>query len=148
MSSGVATSRYVPIRGAAACDSPARPVPGAWRQNGAGAVGRGAFAIHNAVRTPRDRVAEGGDAGGGRAATRDHLGGSQRHCRTRRGRRLARRRSVAGRRLGIDEHSYLKHFQFVTIVVDLDEQTVLRVADDLTALVMDSRLPRISRKAP
>jgi hypothetical protein len=36
----------------------------------------------------------------------------------------------------------------VTIVVDLDEQTVLRVADDLTALVMDSRLPRISRKAP
>lgn len=46
---------------------------------------------------------------------------------------LARRTSVAGRRLGIDEHSYLKHFQFVTMVVDLDEQTVLHVADDRTA---------------
>lgn len=46
---------------------------------------------------------------------------------------LARRRTVAGRRLGIDEHSYLKHHQFVTMVVDLDEQTVLHVADDRTA---------------
>jgi transposase len=46
---------------------------------------------------------------------------------------LARRPSVAGRRLGIDEHSYLKHFEFVTMVVDLDEQTVLHVADDRTA---------------
>jgi transposase len=46
---------------------------------------------------------------------------------------LARRTSVSGRRLGIDEHSYLKHFQFVTMVVDLDEQTVLHVADDRCA---------------
>ena len=46
---------------------------------------------------------------------------------------LARRASVAGRRLGIDEHSYLKHFQFVTMVVNLDEQTVLHVADDRRA---------------
>jgi transposase len=46
---------------------------------------------------------------------------------------LARRTSVAGCRLGIDEHSYLKHFQFVTMVVDLDEQTVLHVADDRSA---------------
>jgi transposase len=46
---------------------------------------------------------------------------------------LARRVSVAGRRLGIDEHSYLRHFQFVTMVVDLDEQSVLHVADDRTA---------------
>jgi transposase len=46
---------------------------------------------------------------------------------------LARRPSMAGRRLGIDEHSYLKHFQFVTMVVDLDEQTVLHVADDRSA---------------
>jgi transposase len=46
---------------------------------------------------------------------------------------LARRTSVAGRRLGIDEHSYLKHFQFVTMVVDLDTQHVLHVADDRTA---------------
>ena len=43
---------------------------------------------------------------------------------------LARRTSVTGRRLGIDEHSYLKHFQFVTMVVDLDTQHVLHVADD------------------
>jgi transposase len=46
---------------------------------------------------------------------------------------LARRSSMAGRRLGIDEHSYLKHFQFVTMVVDLDEQAVLHVADDRSA---------------
>ncbi|MDQ6633240.1 MAG: transposase [Gemmatimonadota bacterium] len=45
----------------------------------------------------------------------------------------ARRTSVAGRRLGIDEHSYLKHFQFVTMVVDLDTQHVLHVAHDRTA---------------
>lgn len=51
---------------------------------------------------------------------------------------LARRTSVAGRRLGIDEHSYLKHFQFVTMVVDLDEQTVLHVADDRTAESLDA----------
>lgn len=50
---------------------------------------------------------------------------------------LDRRRSVAGRRLGIDEHSYLKHFQFVTIV-DLDEQTALHVADDRTAETLAS----------
>jgi transposase len=46
---------------------------------------------------------------------------------------LARRASIAGRYLGIDEHSYLKHFQFVTMVVNLEEQTVLHVADDRTA---------------
>jgi transposase len=46
---------------------------------------------------------------------------------------LARRSSMAGRYLGIDEHSYLKHFQFVTMVVNLEEQTVLHVADDRTA---------------
>jgi transposase len=46
---------------------------------------------------------------------------------------IARRASMAGRRLGIDEHSYLKHFQFVTMVVDLDQKTVLHVADDRTA---------------
>lgn len=46
---------------------------------------------------------------------------------------LARRGSVAGHRLGIDEHSYLKHFQFVTMVVDLDTQHVLHIGDDRTA---------------
>lgn len=45
---------------------------------------------------------------------------------------LARRPSMAGRYLGIDEHSYLKHFQVVTMVVNLEEQTVLHVADDRT----------------
>src|SRR6266571_6426647 len=48
-------------------------------------------------------------------------------------RALARRLSMAARYLGIDEHSYLKHFQFVTMVVDLERQTVLHVADDRTA---------------
>jgi transposase len=57
---------------------------------------------------------------------------------------LARRRSVAGRRLGIDEHSYLKHFQFVTMVVDLDEQTVLHVADDRTAETLASYFESLS----
>lgn len=51
---------------------------------------------------------------------------------------LARRPSVAGRHLGIDEHSSLKHFQFVTMVVDLDAQTVLHVADDRTAASLDA----------
>jgi transposase len=46
---------------------------------------------------------------------------------------LARRPTVAARYLGIAEHSYLKHFQFVTMVVDLEAQTVLHVADDRTA---------------
>lgn len=46
---------------------------------------------------------------------------------------LARRPTGAARYLGIDEHSYLKHFQFVTMVVDLERQTVLHVADDRTA---------------
>src|SRR5689334_11674791 len=57
---------------------------------------------------------------------------------------LARRRSVAGRRLGIDEHSYLKHFQFVTMVVDLDQQTVLHVADDRTAETLASYFDHLS----
>lgn len=46
---------------------------------------------------------------------------------------LCRRGSVAGRCLGIDEHSYLRRYQFVTMVVDLDTQTVLHVASDRTA---------------
>ena len=57
---------------------------------------------------------------------------------------LARRRSMAGRRLGIDEHSYLKHFQFVTMVVDLDEQTVLHVADDRSADTLASYFESLS----
>jgi transposase len=57
---------------------------------------------------------------------------------------LARRTSVAGRRLGIDEHSYLKHFQFVTMVVDLDEQTVLHVADDRSAETLASYFESLS----
>ncbi len=57
---------------------------------------------------------------------------------------LARRASVAGRRLGIDEHSYLKHFQFVTMVVDLDAQTVLHVADDRTAASLDTYFASLS----
>jgi transposase len=51
---------------------------------------------------------------------------------------LARRPAGAARYLGIDEHSYLKHFQFVTMVVDLERQTVLHVADDRTAETLAS----------
>lgn len=57
---------------------------------------------------------------------------------------LARRTSVAGHRLGIDEHSYLKHFQFVTMVVDLDSQHVLHVADDRTAETLASYFAGLS----
>lgn len=57
---------------------------------------------------------------------------------------LARRPSMAGRRLGVDEHSYLKHFQFVTMVVDLDEQAVLHVADDRSAETLASYFESLS----
>lgn len=45
---------------------------------------------------------------------------------------LARRPSMAGRRLGIDEHSYQRRFDYVTMVTDLDAQTVLYVGDHRT----------------
>jgi transposase len=57
---------------------------------------------------------------------------------------LARRASHAARYLGIDEHSYLKHFQFVTMVVDLERQTVLHVADDRTAETLASYFESLS----
>jgi transposase len=57
---------------------------------------------------------------------------------------LARRPSHAARYLGIDEHSYLKHFQFVTMVVDLERQTVLHVADDRTADTLASYFAALS----
>lgn len=59
---------------------------------------------------------------------------------------LARRPSVAGRRLGIDEHSYLRHHQYVTMVVDLDAQTVLHVADDRTAQSLDAYFTALTRE--
>jgi transposase len=43
---------------------------------------------------------------------------------------LSRRPSAAAARIGIDEHSYLKAHQYVTMVVDLDRPRVLAVADD------------------
>lgn len=46
---------------------------------------------------------------------------------------LRRRPSAAAARLGIDEHSYLRHFEFVTMVTDLDRGIVLHVADQRTA---------------
>lgn len=57
---------------------------------------------------------------------------------------LLRRVSVVGRRLGIDEHSYLKHHQFVTMVVDLDAKTVLHVADDRKAVSLDGYFSGLS----
>lgn len=45
---------------------------------------------------------------------------------------LARRPSMAGRRIGIDEHSYLTGHDYVTMVADPDQQTVLYVADHRT----------------
>lgn len=57
---------------------------------------------------------------------------------------LARRPPHAARYLGIDEHSYLKHFQFVTMVADLEHQTVLHVADDRTADTLASYFAGLS----
>jgi transposase len=45
---------------------------------------------------------------------------------------LARRPAMAARRLGIDEHSYLRRHNYVTMVTDLEQQTVLHVADHRT----------------
>ena len=57
---------------------------------------------------------------------------------------LARRSTHAARFLGIDEHSYLKHFEFVTMVVDLERQIVLHVADDRTADTLASYFDGLS----
>jgi len=51
---------------------------------------------------------------------------------------LARRSHEPVARIGIDEKSFLKHHQYVSIVVDLDEPRVLHVADDRRA---DSLVP-------
>ena len=45
---------------------------------------------------------------------------------------LARRPAPVAPRIGIDEHSYLRGHDYVTMVTDLDRQTVLYVADDRT----------------
>jgi transposase len=46
---------------------------------------------------------------------------------------LARRTSAPVARIGIDEKSFLKRHQYVSVVVDLDERRVLHVADDRKA---------------
>lgn len=46
---------------------------------------------------------------------------------------LARRSSAAGSRIGIDEHSYLRPHEYVTMVCDLDRRQVLYVGDDRRA---------------
>lgn len=46
---------------------------------------------------------------------------------------LARRSHAPVARIGIDEKSFLKRHQYVSIVVDLDERRVLHVADDRRA---------------
>lgn len=51
---------------------------------------------------------------------------------------LARRTHTPVARIGIDEKSFLKRHQYVSIVVDLDEPRVLHVADDRRA---DSLVP-------
>lgn len=43
---------------------------------------------------------------------------------------LRRRPPAAATRLGIDEHSFLKPHQYVTMVMDLDRRIVLHVGDD------------------
>lgn len=48
-------------------------------------------------------------------------------------RRAAASATTPVRRIGIDEKSFLKHHQYVSVVVDLDRKRVLHVADDRTA---------------
>lgn len=58
---------------------------------------------------------------------------------------LARRPSAAAERVGIDEHSYLRHHNYVTMVADLDRRIVLHVADHRTA---DTLVPYFERLTP
>lgn len=57
---------------------------------------------------------------------------------------LARRSSAAAARIGIDEHSYLKPHQYVTMVVDLDRRVVLEVADDRRAVTLEPYFQRLT----
>lgn len=58
---------------------------------------------------------------------------------------LARRTREPVARLGIDEKSFLKRHQYVSVVVDLDQACVLHVADDRKA---ESLVPYFERLTP
>ena len=90
-------------------------------------VGGGRLAVHAVVRAPGHCLAEGGDAD--RVArllglTWDEARGIQERA-VRRG--LARRVRTPVRHLGLDEKSFLKRHQYVSVVVDLDRGCVLDV---------------------
>jgi transposase len=57
---------------------------------------------------------------------------------------LLRRSSAAAARIGIDEHSYLKPHQYVTMVVDLDRRIVLDVADDRRQETLEPYFQRLT----
>jgi transposase len=58
---------------------------------------------------------------------------------------VARRPRVTAQRVGIDEHSYLRRHQYVTMVIDLDKQSVLHVADERT---QETLVPYFERLTP
>lgn len=71
----------------------------------------------------------------------DEVDGIQ-HRAVRRG--LARRKLKAPRRIGIDETSFCKRHEYVTIVTDLDSATVLHVADDRKKASLDGFFAALS----
>jgi transposase len=133
------------LRDAAPCESASRALPRAWREDRPRALGGGALPLHAALRGVGHRLAQRGDAGRGRSSARSHAGRGEWHRRTRCAARPRRRPTVAAPYLGIDEHSHLKHFQCVTMVVDLEAHTVLRVADDRMLRLSISQTPLSGR---
>ena len=49
---------------------------------------------------------------------------------------LARRKKSAPKKIGIDETSYQKHHQYVTVILDKDTDTVIDILDDRKAITL------------
>jgi transposase len=60
---------------------------------------------------------------------------------------LARRGELLPTRLGVDETSYQKRHEYVTVVSDLDRGTVIEVADDRQTASLDKILDALPQKA-
>ena len=98
-----------------------------------------AVAVHGAVRGDGDRLAEGGELRGGGAAVPlswERVAGIQERA-VRRG--LSRRPAAAAQAVGVDETSFQRRQEYVTVVNDLTtwEPRVLYVADGRAAAALD-----------
>ncbi len=108
-------------------------------------MGGAGLSIHGDVRGAGDRLASAGEREGGsgpRSHRRDEAAGIQSRA-VRRG--LARRDLEAPKYVGVDETSFQKRHEKVTIVSDLERSKVLFVADDRKQESLDgfwTSLPR------